>query len=268
MNSPREPTKIQPKQEETKGLGLSPTQVAAGAGASVTSTVIASTLGTAGTLIGAALASIVSTIAAALYAHSLNKGKEKITTVRIPRLNDQEAREGTQVMTVLPPVNGPKELPEHLDPRKGKRFDIKLDRRFWTKIALAAVGMFVLVMGIITGIELVGQKPVSSIVGNTETSRSTTIGAVTNSSSSSEIEEEQEAPASPTESTPATGTSSPTTEPEEEEESEATTSARPTTSPTATPTAPTEVEEESTPEEDVSTTAVPQTTPTPPSPEE
>ena len=261
MNSPREPTKIQPKQEETKGLGLSPTQVAAGAGASVTSTVIASTLGTAGTLIGAALASIVSTIAAALYAHSLNKGKEKIgSTVRISRLNDQEAREGTQVMTALPPVNGPKPLPEHLNPRKGKRFDIKLDRKFWTKIALAAVGMFVLVMGIITGIELLGQKPVSSIVGNTETSRSTTIGAVTNSSSSSEIEEEQEqqneeAPASPTESTPATGTSSPTTEPEEEEESEATTSARPTRSPTATPTATTEVEEE-------------ETTPTQPSPEE
>jgi hypothetical protein len=176
-------------------------------------------------------------------------------------------RERTQVMTALPPVNGPKPLPEHLNPRKRKRFDIKLDRRFWIKVALAAVGMFILVMGIITGIELIGQKPVSSIVGNTETSRSTTIGSVTNSSSSSEIEEEQEqqneeAPASPTESTPAT-------EPEEEEESEATTSARPTTSPTATPTATTEVEEEeSTPEEDVSTTAVPQTTPTQPSPEE
>jgi cytoskeletal protein RodZ len=235
--------------------------------------VLASTLGTAGTLWGAAVGSVVSTVAAALYAHSLNKGKQKITRV-IPIKPGQpmRVRERTQVMTALPPVNGPKPLPEHLNPRKRRRFDIKLDRRFWIKVALAAVGMFILVMGIITGIELIGQKPVSSIVGNTETSRSTTIGSVTNRSSSSEIEEEQEqqneeSPASPTESTPATGTSSPTTEPEEEE-SEATTSARPTTSPTATPTAPTEVEEESTPEEDVSTTAVPQTTPTPPSPEE
>jgi hypothetical protein len=263
--------KTQPKQEETKGLGLSPTQVAAGAGASVTSTVLASTLGTAGTLWGAAVGSIVSTVAAALYAHSLNKGKQKITQV-IPIKPGQQVtvREGTQVMTALPPVNGPKELPEHLNPRKRKRFDIKLDRKFWIKVALTAVGMFILVMAVVTGFELLTKKPVSSIVGDTETTRSTTIGSVTNTSNSSEIEEEQneEAPASPTESTPATGTSSPTTEPEEEEESEATTSARPTTSPTATPTAPTEVEEESTPEEDVSTTAVPQTTPTPPSPEE
>ena len=206
-------TKAKPAEEETKGLGLSPTQVVAGAGASVTSTVLASTTGTAGTLIGAGVGSIVSTVAAALYTHSLNRGKDKITKV-IPVGTPAGA-------TAVPGRDDTKVLPAHLDPRKSKtgRFDIKLDRKFWTKIALFAAGMFVVVMGAITAFEFMTQKPVSALVGDTQTTRSTTLGAVTDRSPSTTTPEDPQQQ----EDSPVTTT----TEPDDDSTTEQTTAPEP-----------------------------------------
>ena len=54
-------------------LQLSAAQIITGALASVSAAVVASTFGVTGTLLGAALSSVVSTIAAALYSHSLER---------------------------------------------------------------------------------------------------------------------------------------------------------------------------------------------------
>jgi hypothetical protein len=204
-------TKTKPDEEETKGLGLSPATVAGGALASVTSTVAASSLGTAGTIWGAGVGSIISTIAAALYTHTLKRGTKTLSTV-IPvnapaGSTAVPGRDSTKVMNSPIPGDDTKVLPTRLDPRKpkGPRFDIKLDRKFWIKIAIAAVGMFVLVMGIITGVELLTQKPVAALVGNTHSTGSTTLGTVTTgSSSTTEVPEDDQQ-----EDTPVTTTSTP-----------------------------------------------------------
>jgi hypothetical protein len=197
-------TKVKPAEEETKGLGLSSTQLVAGAGASVTSTVVASTAGVGGTLGGAALGSIVSTVAAALYAHSLKRGREKVTKV-LPV--------GTPAgSTAAPGRDDTKVLPAHLDPRKSKtgRFDIQLNRKFWLRCALVAAGMFVVVMAVITGVELLTAKPVSALVGNTDTSRSTTLGTVTDDTPSTptapEDQQEEDTPVTTTTPDDPTGT--------------------------------------------------------------
>jgi hypothetical protein len=205
------PTKPKPTEEETKGLGLSPATVAGGALASVTSTVAASSLGTAGTIWGAGVGSIISTVAAALYAHTLKRGAKTLSTVipvnAPPGATAVPGRDSTKVMNSPVPGDSTKVLPTRLDPRKpkGPRFDIKLDRKFWIKIAIAAVGMFVLVMGIITGVELLTQKPVAALVGNTHSTGSTTLGTVTTgSSSTTEVPEDDQQ-----EDTPVTTTSTP-----------------------------------------------------------
>src|SRR3954469_9644094 len=61
--------------------GLSVTQVSGGALAAVTAAVGASYLGVAGTLIGAAVGSVISTVAAALYSNSLSRAARASRTL-------------------------------------------------------------------------------------------------------------------------------------------------------------------------------------------
>ncbi|WP_309131898.1 hypothetical protein [Brevibacterium sp.] len=61
--------------------GLSITQLLAGAGAAATSSVIGGQLGVAGTVMGAAAASIITAVAVTIYSKSIDKGKEKVKDV-------------------------------------------------------------------------------------------------------------------------------------------------------------------------------------------
>jgi hypothetical protein len=208
MTSPRPETtdrtaKIEDKdtdKDQPKGLQLSATQVAAGALASVSSAVVASFFGLAGTLIGAALASVISTVSAALYSSSLRKTNEKLRTARSQLTGRQSPVVETTAAAAAPATPATKVLPAHLDPR---RAPARRPRPRWTRVAA---------MGVITGIELIGQKPVSALVGGTQTSQETTLGAITNTSSSSDVQQDEEEPSSPSTTTaPATETSAPTT---------------------------------------------------------
>ena len=218
MTSPRTETTDRSEQTEDKdkpqGAQLSATQVAAGALAAVSSAVVASFFGLAGTLIGAALASVISTVSAALYSSSLQKTNEKLRRAR----GQQTVAEKTD--TVAPAAPATQVLPAHLDPRRAPD---RRPRPRWAKIAVYATAVFVLAMGIVTGIELIGQRPVSALVGGTETSRTTTLSAITNASSSSSSEEQDEdpsTPSSPTTTAPATGTGAPATSTDDESTSE------------------------------------------------
>ncbi|TDQ04630.1 hypothetical protein [Labedaea rhizosphaerae] len=68
--------------EKDKGLGVRPGQVISAALAAVTAAVLGSTMGLAGTVIGAGLASVVTTVAGALYLRSLERTKAGVQLVR------------------------------------------------------------------------------------------------------------------------------------------------------------------------------------------
>jgi hypothetical protein len=219
MTSPRPETTDRSEQtedkEKTQGVQLSATQVAAGALAAVSSAVVASFFGLAGTLIGAALASVISTVSAALYSSSLQKTNEKLRRARGQLPGRQAAVEETKVAPAAPATQV---LPAHLDPRRAPD---RRPRPRWTKVAVYAAAVFVMAMGIVTGIELIGQRPVSALVGGADTSTTTTIGAITNASSSSaEQDDDPSTPSSPTTTAPATETSAPTTGTDDESTSE------------------------------------------------
>jgi hypothetical protein len=224
MTSPRPETTDRTEQIEDKdkdkpqGGQLSATQIAAGALAAVSSAVVASFFGLAGTLIGAALASVISTVSAALYSSSLKKTNEKLRRARGQLTGRQSPVEETRVAPAAADTPATQVLPAHLDPR---RAPARRSRPRWTKVAVYAAAVFVVAMGIVTGIELIGQKPVSALVGGTQTSQETTIGAITNASSSSSSDEQQdEDPSSPTTTAPATETSAPATGSDEESTSD------------------------------------------------
>ena len=251
MTSPRPETTDRTEQIEDKekpqGTQLSATQVAAGALAAVSSAVVASFFGLAGTLIGAALASVISTVSAALYSNSLQKTNEKLRRARGQVTGRLSTADETEVASAAPAAPATQVLPAHLDPR---RAPARRSRPRWTRVAVYAAAVFVMAMGIVTGIELIGQKPVSAIVGGTETSKSTTLSELTTASSSSEQQDDDDAstPSSPTTTAPATGTSAPatdsdtgtdeesTSEEDDGSDSEESSSATPTRSSAAEPT--------------------------------
>jgi hypothetical protein len=201
MFSPRTETTVgsDNSAEQPKRTQLSAVQVAASALAAVSSAVVASFFGMAGTLIGAALASVIATVSTTLYTASLRKTNEGLKRVLISRQTapGTSAKEPADAGT----------LPAHLDPRRA-RANPRGQR--WSRVAVYAVAVFVLAMGIVTGIELIGQKPVSALVGNSHSSGTTTLGELTNASSHRDTT--PSTPATPTTTAPATTTaeSSPT----------------------------------------------------------
>src|SRR3954471_2052526 len=165
MSSPRTETAVRPSPDEPKKASISAAQVAASALAAVSSAVVASFFGVAGTLIGAALASVITTVSASLYATSLKKTNERLRKVLTTGQQRPTARA----------------LPARLDPRRPRR---KRIGPRWGRVAVYAVSVFVVAMAIVTGIELIGQKPVSALVGNSSSSGTTTLGELASTPSS------------------------------------------------------------------------------------
>src|SRR4051812_29332681 len=107
VRAPASSTREQSTREKNGGQ-LSALQVAAGALAAVSAAVIASFFGVAGTVIGAAVASVVSTVGAAVYTESMRR-----THAGLRRAGSRLARRPQS------PVNrsaGRPPLPAHLDP--------------------------------------------------------------------------------------------------------------------------------------------------------
>lgn len=195
MSSPRTETAPEPadKPEKTRSAGLSAVQVAASALSAVSSAVLLSFFGVAGTLIGAALASVISTVTAALYSTSLKKTNERLRRA-VTRQKAAAPHAPDAPATV-------RTLPAYLDPRRtpARRF-----RPRWGRVGVYAVSVFAVAMAIVTGIELIGQKPVSALVTHSHTSGTTTLGELTNASSSRDTTPAP--PSSPTTTAPATST--------------------------------------------------------------
>src|SRR5918998_6537729 len=120
---------------------LSVVQVLAGALAAVSAAVVASTFGLAGTLIGAAVTSVVATIAGALYTHSLERARARIRIRRDPRTGRLERE-------LVDAPAAPRAIS-------------------WGLVAGAAALVFALALGTVTAVELAARQPVAGLLGRT-----------------------------------------------------------------------------------------------------
>lgn len=193
---------MQQRQQHSDRPQLNVAQVAGGALAAVTSAVIASRFGLGGTLIGAALASIVSTIGAALYSHAFRRTGSKVRDLideppgvarKLPRFENLARRRpgAGQAESQVPNRNEPagrqlqrpqtgSRTPPPAAWRKTGAQAAPRSRRLpvWAVPALAAVAVFVLALGAVTGVEAIIGRPLSSVTGGSSPSSGTTLGGV------------------------------------------------------------------------------------------
>jgi hypothetical protein len=124
-------------------------QLIAAALAAITAAFLGSRLGVAGTVIGAGVASIVSTVAGALYQHSLDR------TSRSVRSRVTQARTG-QLDNPADPVSSTVEETVLVRPPTAPR-----RRPRWGVAAALTALVFVIGMGAVTGVELLKNGPIS-----------------------------------------------------------------------------------------------------------
>ncbi len=141
MTAPHSPTS---PDDTTRKTDLNLTHIAAAALAAVTAAVLGSELGAAGTLIGAAAASVISTVGTAVYQASLERSRNSVRSL---------------AKRALPPTS-----------RENRRFTAL----GWGAVVVGALGAFLLAMTAITGFEWINGKTVG---GN---GTGTTIGQVVN----------------------------------------------------------------------------------------
>jgi hypothetical protein len=141
-----------PAATERPRIQLSVVQVVASALAAITATVCASYLGIAGTVIGAAVASVLTVVGNAVYSHSLR---------RVGTVAGLATRAGDAAPT---PV---------------------ARRRGWTTFAAACAGVFVGVLAVVTVVEMVAGRPLSDVVRGHSGSGTSVLGDVGQSTGSS-----------------------------------------------------------------------------------
>jgi hypothetical protein len=142
-------------------FGLSPTQLLATALAAVTATVAASYLGVTGTVIGAALASVVSAIGTAVYSHSLHTTRARVREVVPPRRRPPSGAPGFAASTEA------EGLARNSAP-------VRRERGRWQAATIGALTVFVTLLVVVTGVEMVTGRPLSDLVRG-ETGSGTTL---------------------------------------------------------------------------------------------
>ncbi|WP_158648128.1 hypothetical protein [Nocardioides houyundeii] len=216
----------------------------AGALAAVTTSVLLSTLGAAGTIIGAALGSIAATIGTALYSAGLARSKETVAKAQQVTLGKvgvaqaevrragRRAGDDTAVEAHLHAADRRlQEAKTRLDATVAEPGPAPLSARLaelpWKRIGITAVALFIAVLVAITAFEVVTGRSVASRTGGGD--GRTSIGSVTNDGGG---KQEREAPR-PSEAPTSTSTPSEEASPSAPATDEATPT--PTPSPSATP---------------------------------
>jgi hypothetical protein len=132
--------------------------------AAVSSAVVLSTLGTAGTLIGAALGSLVITVGGAIYAHSLRAARARIAAGRTTLVRSKGGAA----------AGGPEEREKHeKHEEREEREELSRTDRWqqtlrdlpWKRILVASAAVFAVAMAAILAFELATGRPVSSYTG-------------------------------------------------------------------------------------------------------
>jgi hypothetical protein len=175
-------TQQQKKTEKESTLDL--VKVAAGAVGAMASAVLLSTLGAAGTITGAALGSVIVTVAGSMFSKGVDVSKQGVTAAQAlaaRRLAQARSQVGaaaqdmdnsTEAQQRLSAANAEldaaesemhaQDAPVHA---AGPGWRDRLSVLPWKRIALAAAGVFLVAMAVITGFELVSGRAVSSMTG-------------------------------------------------------------------------------------------------------
>jgi hypothetical protein len=227
------------------------TRVIGGALAAVSSAVLLSTLGSAGTIVGAALGSIVVSVSSTLYAHGLKRSRRKMAQaqelalrrVGVAQAEVHRARRRTAAGATDAHLERADEhlaeAHEELDnaATSGSLRD-RLAELPWKRVALVAGLMFVIAIAAITIFELVGGRPVSSYTGGTSSHQGTSLSNLRHSGNNSDSPLPSPSPTTPSPSS-SIGTSpspSPSSTPSETPSSTPSSSPSPSETPTDQPT--------------------------------
>ncbi|WP_410655689.1 hypothetical protein [Amycolatopsis sp. lyj-112] len=192
-------------------------QVLAAALAAVTAALLGSTIGVAGTVLGAGLASVITTLGGELYLRSLQRTRDAAV----------KAREVLTVPGRRRVLDPAEQETVRLTPPDGEEEGEKPERKFkprWAVIAGVSVAAFAVAILAITGFEGATGKTFGG--GN-----GTTIGKIVGGGQAQEQQNKQDAP-------PVTPSETPDDQPETTPSTTPSTPATPTT-PTTTPSAPT-----------------------------
>jgi hypothetical protein len=180
-----------PNIDEKPRLEIDWLKTVAGALAAVSSAVILSTLGVAGTIIGAAVGSVVISLTSSIYSASLARSRARVKTqaAALAKVGvaQAEVRRASRRRASDTAVEGHL---EHADAQlvqaqielddlaaeepQGVSWKERLAALPWKRIALLAVGFFLIAIVAITVFELVAGKPVSDFTGGSHTRGGTT----------------------------------------------------------------------------------------------
>lgn len=228
-------------------------KTAAGALAAVSSAVILSTLGAAGTLIGAALGSVVATIGSALYTQGLARSRNRLAAAQTAArrkvgVAQAEVRRASRTDSDTAADAHLAYADERLSQAKQDLDDLeatveepdtwgqRLAGLPWKKVLLVAGGLFAVTVVAITVFELMAGQSVSQITGGTSDGGGTTVGEVGGGPSDARPKDDQTPTDAPTPTTEPSDTAAPTETPTPEQSESSTPTPTPSTSPT--PTAP------------------------------
>jgi hypothetical protein len=183
-----------------RATDLKLSRVAATALAAVTTALLGSRLGAEGTLIGAAGASVITTVATAVYQSSLERSRESVRSLA------HRTRSAHPAAVDTLPAEGSAPPGKRLDDNPEQHSDRarRLATWRWAGVVIAALGGFALAMIMITGFEWASGE---SVGGN---GKGTTIGQVVNDQSG--VQHPTAPPAGSTSETP-TETPTETSEP-------------------------------------------------------
>ena len=155
-------------------------RILASALAAMTTTALLSTLGVAGTIIGAALASVVTVLANFVYSASIYHTAEKVTAV-VPAIRRECAASDDDAA----PADHPDEAPGPSGPdpdrpswvtRLRHRLAEVVRRVGWRRLLALSLAAFALVIGAVTVIELAAGKPLSDVTRGRDGSGTTLFG--------------------------------------------------------------------------------------------
>nr|BFE69134.1 hypothetical protein GCM10020092_024350 [Actinoplanes digitatis] len=144
--------------------GIEVSKVIAGTLAAVTAAVVGSFLGVAGTLAGAAVASVVGSLGTEIYHRSLNRGAKRIGAIA-PTFVKVPSAVGTPPVAAATKQENPSRT---VPPRRNIR---------WRHVAVASAALFVLAIGALTMFELMTGRSMASTVGTTSSS-TTSVGSL------------------------------------------------------------------------------------------
>lgn len=175
--------------DEKPRIEINWVQTMAGALAAVTSAVLLSTFGVAGTLIGAALGSLALTLGNAVYSYSLSVTRQRVAAAQAVAaarigLAQSRVREGADAHDLA-------EAAEDLDRAQAVLADVADEEESvpggwravlaglpWKRIAVVSTAIFVVAMLVILAFELLTGRAVSTYTGGSDNDRRTSIPGI------------------------------------------------------------------------------------------